>query len=305
MLADRKTCFAAALLAVSLLTSPASADVKAGVDAWQAGNYSAAVREWRPFADKGNPDAQFNMGQAYKLGRGTPVDLKIAQSWYEKAAAQGHAAAQANLGLILYESGKRAQAMPWLNKAANNGDARAQYALGTALFNGEDIKKDMPRAYAMMTLAAGQGHPHAVKSLTQMDQLIPLGDRQRGTALARQIETRTEIAVRAPSPPKPQRPAVVPAAKPVAKPAPPAAKPVAVAAGGWRVQLGAFGSPALARGQWATLSRKIGGLAGLQPSYEPAGKLTRLRVGVGSRAAADRVCASAKAAGQACFPVAP
>jgi cell division septation protein DedD len=50
----------------------------------------------------------------------------------------------------------------------------------------------------------------------------------------------------------------------------------------------------------------MSGLAGLQPSYEKAGAFTRLRVGpLGSRAAADKVCAQAKAAGQACFPVAP
>ena len=75
-----------AVLAASFLLSPALADVKAGVDAWQHGNYTAAIIEWRTLAQKGDPDAQFNLGQAYKLGRGVPSDLKIAQSWYEKAA---------------------------------------------------------------------------------------------------------------------------------------------------------------------------------------------------------------------------
>ena len=49
---------------------PALADVKAGVDAWSNGDFNAAVKEWREPAKKGDPDAQFNMAQAYKLGRG-------------------------------------------------------------------------------------------------------------------------------------------------------------------------------------------------------------------------------------------
>ena len=48
---------------------PALADVKAGVDAWQQGDYAKAIAQWRPLAEAGDPDAQFNLGQAYKLGR--------------------------------------------------------------------------------------------------------------------------------------------------------------------------------------------------------------------------------------------
>ena len=61
--------------ALLLAAVPALADVKAGVDAWERGDYPAAVAEWRPLAVGGDPDAQFNLGQAYKLGRGVPVDL--------------------------------------------------------------------------------------------------------------------------------------------------------------------------------------------------------------------------------------
>ena len=45
-----------------MLAAPAQADVKDGVDAWQAGNYQAAVAEWRPLALAGDADAQFNLG---------------------------------------------------------------------------------------------------------------------------------------------------------------------------------------------------------------------------------------------------
>lgn len=335
----RRPILAATAAALAFIAWPAAADVKAGVDAWQAGNYNGAIREWLPLAEAGDPDAQFNMGQAYKLGRGVPSDLKLAQSWYEKAARQGHEQAQANLGLILFQNGDRTGAMPWIQKAADAGDPRAQYVFGTALFNGDLVTKDWTRAYALMTRAAAQGLPQAATSLQEMDQYIPLAEREKGVALARAMESPasagpvrsqppasrpaappTRIAASSPTPvavppSKPAAPAPQPAApKPVVTPKPaaaPAPKPtvpasLATPGGKWRVQLGAFGSPQLARSQWSALSGRIGALAGLQPSYEAYGSLTRLRVGpLANRAAADRICAAAKAAGAGCFPVAP
>jgi TPR repeat protein len=307
----------AAAIALLLGTGAALADVKAGVELWQAGNYAGAVKEWRALADKGDADAQFNLGQAYKLGRGVPADLGSAQSWYERAAAQGHDQAQANLGLILFQKGERAKALPWIRKAADNGDPRAQYVLGTALFNGDLVQKDWPRAYALMQLAAGQGLPPAVANLQQMDQHIPLADRQKGLALARQMEkavpmpkavTPAALAVAAPAV---KRPAPGPVARTTVPPsqvaaAPAKAAPKPGAAGGWRIQLGAFSNAANARSAWNGLRGKAGALAGLQPVFVPAGAVTRLQAGpLASRAAADKACASAKAAGAACFPVAP
>ncbi|HEY0027829.1 MAG TPA: tetratricopeptide repeat protein [Allosphingosinicella sp.] len=303
----------AAATAFLLGTGAALADVKAGIQLWQAGNFAGAVKEWRVLADQGDADAQFNLGQAYKLGRGVPADLGTAQSWYEKAAAKGHGQAQANLGLILFQKGDRAKAMPWLRKAADEGDPRAQYVLGTALFNGDLVQRDWPRAYALTQLAAAQGLPQAVANLQQMDQHIPLPDRQKGLALARQIEKAAPAAkaasVRVLPPRAPARPAqvagaVARTAVPPSAPAPARAAPVA--AGRWRVQLGAFSNAANARNAWNGLRAKAGALAGLQPVFVPAGAVTRLQAGpLPSRAAADRACASAKAAGAACFPVAP
>jgi cell division septation protein DedD len=302
----------AGILAVAAAPSPG---VKAGVDAWMSNDFTGAVRSWRPLADRGDADAQFNMGQAYKLGRGVPADPKIAQSWYQKAAQQGHERAQVNLGLLLFQNGQRAAAMPWIRKAADRGDGRAQYVLGTAYFNGDLAPKDWPRAYALMTRAAAQGLPPAATSLTEMDKYVPLAERQKGIALARQMEAsqrntavaRTDVpassaALEAGTPIK--TPRVVDAKQ---MPAPgPKPRIEASKAGGWRVQLGAYGSAAAAQAQWRAIAKRAPSLAGLQASYEPAGKFTRLRAGpFADRPAADRACAAAKAAGQACFTVAP
>jgi cell division septation protein DedD len=196
--------------------TPAVADVKAGVDAWQQGDYAKAIGEWRPAAAAGDADAQFNLGQAYKLGRGVPVDLPIAMDWFRKAAAQGHERAGDNLGLLLFQQGKRDDAMPYIRKSADRGEPRAQYILGTALFNGDIVAKDWITAYALMTRASAAGLNQASNSLVAMDKYISVEDRQKGLALAAKMTdaAKPEQTAAVAPPAKPAKP--VPAAAPVA-----------------------------------------------------------------------------------------
>jgi cell division septation protein DedD len=183
--------------AACIMAAPALADVKAGVDAWGRGDYENAVKEWRPAAIAGNMDAQFNLGQAYKLGRGVTQDLAQAEEWYRKAALQGHEKAEDNYGLTMFQGGKRKEALPWIEKSAARGEPRAQYILGTALFNGDGMNKDWVRAYALMTRASASGLSPASSSLAQMDKFIPMDQRQKGLKLAQELEqsaSRQQIA---------------------------------------------------------------------------------------------------------------
>jgi cell division septation protein DedD len=177
-------------IAACLTASPALADVKAGVDAWARGDYRKAVDEWRGPAVAGEADAQFNLAQAYKLGRGVPLDPTLAESWFRKAATQGHIPAADNYGLALFQAGKRAEALPWLEKSVARGEPRAELVLGTMLFNGDGVPRDYPRAYALMTMASQAGLQAASETLAQMDQYITPADRQQGTALVQQYGAR-------------------------------------------------------------------------------------------------------------------
>ncbi|MGB3753866.1 MAG: SPOR domain-containing protein [Parerythrobacter sp.] len=171
-----------------LVAAPALADVKAGVDAWARGDYPVAVREWRGPATAGDPDAMFNLAQAYRLGRGVEKNEKQAEILYAKAAAKGHLKASDNYGLLLFQSGRQAEAVPYVEKAAERGDPRSQYLLGIAHFNGELVPKDWPRAYALLTLANAAGLPQAPPALKQMDDFIPLADRQAAQLLAQNMK---------------------------------------------------------------------------------------------------------------------
>lgn len=180
-------------MAVGLAT-PASADVKDGVDAWSRGDYAAAVREWVVPAQAGDADAQFNLAQAYRLGRGVDTDLAQAEALYARATAQGHVQAADNYGLLLFQREQREQALPYIEAAATRGDPRAQYILGIAHFNGDLVAKDWQRAYALLTLANSTGLPQAKGALAQMDEYIPLGDRQAAQVLATQLKSEAEAA---------------------------------------------------------------------------------------------------------------
>ena len=112
-----------ALALLGLAASPLSAqNVRAGIEAWQRADYSrGAVAIWRPLAEKGDADAAFNLGQAYRLGRGVPTNIGAATTWFQRAAAKGHVDAETTLGLLLFENGDQAGGLKWLKAAAREG----------------------------------------------------------------------------------------------------------------------------------------------------------------------------------------
>ncbi len=321
--------------AIALAATPAVADVKAGVDAWSRGEYEIAVSKWRDSALRGDPDAQFNLGQAYKMGRGVKTDLNLALELYKKAASQGHLQAADSFGHLLHYQNKIAESLPYLEASAERGDPRGQYLLGTELFNGAYIGKDWVRAYALMTRASSAGMAPASRSLAQMDQYIPLEQRQAAMVMAGELEKRAgkaraaQIAgfpINTTPPAKATKPVKVPQSKippssapgfPETVQTPPAApvkvatpKPAAVKtpaiAGEWRIQLGAFGEEANAQKLWNALKGKIGALGSLQPYLKATGKVTRLQAGpFTTRSAAQAMCGKVKTTGQACIVVAP
>ncbi len=320
-------------LASAILCSvPALADVKDGVDAWGRGEYQTAVNEWKGPAAAGDADAQFNLAQAYKLGRGVPQSLAEAEKWYKRAADQGHLQANDNYGLILFQAQRRSEALPYLQASANRGEPRAQYVLGTGHFNGDFVEKDWIKAYALMNRASAQGLPQATSNLAQMDKYIPLADRRRAIELSSQMEqnekrVRTaqvgglrppttpgaiQTAQLPPSqavPPAPQPRPVTPPPVTVSAPAPavaprpaPVPAPVRAASGDWRVQLGAFSDQNKARNLWTSLEGRISALRQLQPYLVKAGNITRLQAGpFATQAEANRMCSTVKSTGNACI----
>ena len=113
----------------ALASGPALADFAAGLQAFDGGDYGAALEHWQPLAQDGFADAQTAIAGMYLAGAGVSQDFKLAARWYKAAAEQGHVQAQLNLG-ELYAKGRGisrdpVQALKWLGLAAKSGHAWA------------------------------------------------------------------------------------------------------------------------------------------------------------------------------------
>ena len=153
---------ALAWLLVALAAAlPARADFEAGSAAARAGDHATALREWRPLAESGNRDAQFNLGLLYENGLGVAKDGAQAAHWFRRAAEQDDRSAQAYLG-EMYAQGLGVErddreALHWYRTAAERGHAASQYNVGLFYATGRGIAPSDVQAVAWITVAHENG----------------------------------------------------------------------------------------------------------------------------------------------------
>jgi len=124
------------------------------------------LAEIRAKAEKGDAQAQFELGYAFSFGNlAVAKDEVEAVKWYRKAAEQNLAQAQYNLG-VSYANGlgvakDEAQAVSWYRKAADQNLAQAQFNLGLRYANGQGVAKDEAEAVKWYRKAAEQNDAQA------------------------------------------------------------------------------------------------------------------------------------------------
>jgi TPR repeat protein len=127
-----------------------------GDKAADRGDFAGAVRIWRPLAEKGDVNAQYNMGVMYDLGHGVPMNKAQAAVWYRKAADKGYGTAMLNLADIIIEHARGpadlVPAYTWLLLAAN----REPSARANAMHNLGIIAPHMSRAEIQQAEAAAR-----------------------------------------------------------------------------------------------------------------------------------------------------
>ncbi len=149
------------LLIVAALAGVAvAAPVEDATAAYELGDYATALHLISTLADRGDADAQFNLGLLYNKGKGVPQNYAEAIKWYCLAADQGHPGAQLNLGVI-YKNGQGvpqdyAEAVKWYRLAADQGMGEAQYDLGVMYKKGLGLPQDYVQAHMWLNLAASQ-----------------------------------------------------------------------------------------------------------------------------------------------------
>ena len=142
----RKLAIIGTLTAAGLLAAPARADFERGYQAYERGDFAAAIMAWRPLADTGDTRAMYNLGVIYDQGKGVERDPAMAVVLWRAAAEKGYAPAQHNLAQALIGGDgvvdRYDEALAWLRKAADQGLARSSYTLGKMYADGLGVKAD-------------------------------------------------------------------------------------------------------------------------------------------------------------------
>lgn len=164
----------ALVTALALSSTPAAADLKAGLDAFAAKDYPRALAEFEQAGQSGDVWGWFYLANMYVDGTGVAQDLKRAAGFYQTAAEGGHVGAQLRLG-NMYRRGYGverdwARAIRWLGRALEGGSAEAAFYIGDmfAEGDGEAFEASDREAADYYDIAANEGLPHAMAKLGLM-----------------------------------------------------------------------------------------------------------------------------------------
>ncbi len=114
-------------------------------------DYAKAMEWYRKAADQGYADAQSNVGVLYENGMGVAKDIEQARAWYQKAADQGNAGAKGALERLVGGNSTSAATTP-----------EGQYDIGDNYYYGRGgVNQDYQEAMVWYRKAANQGYAGA------------------------------------------------------------------------------------------------------------------------------------------------
>lgn len=206
----RRALAAIALLALIAANVPAAAGaLEDGLTAYHAKDYVRALQLWRPLAEQGDADAQYEVGTLYAEGKGVAASDIIAATWFQRAAEQGVAGAQYNLAVSFAEGlGVRkddALAAKWFRRAADQGMAYAQLNLGLMYAAGRGVPKDNIESVRWLELAIfglppGGARSDAAKALKGAADQLSDEDLLKARTLQRAFKATPETRTAEPVP---------------------------------------------------------------------------------------------------------
>jgi TPR repeat protein len=204
----RYTRIIIAAIGICTVVNSAQADFTAGAISYAAGDYEAALKEFKESATSGDPYSQLALGFMYDNGDGVTHDPNKATEWYKKASEKDLAEAfyvlgnryrvgldlKKDLGMAfslylkaakqnLPEAQRRVgfayvlgngveknfdKGFSWTKKAAENGDRFAQEAMGYLFQNGDGVEKNVVLAGEWLRKAAENGNFEAAVELGKL-----------------------------------------------------------------------------------------------------------------------------------------
>lgn len=194
----------AAVAAVLIASSAGAQSIEAfaGMQAYNRGDISNALRLLQNAASANDPEGQVNLGYMYARGQGVFADQQKAFQLYQLSALQGDSEGMNAIGYkYLHGTGvfpDPQKAVHWFCKAIALGNARAMNNLADMLDAGDHVTKDEDEARNLWEQAAALGHSNAMMNLSSSYALGPKADQakaqqwlvaaaRRGNPLAEQV----------------------------------------------------------------------------------------------------------------------
>nr|AYC79385.1 hypothetical protein [uncultured bacterium] len=147
------------------LEMPPSVQAGASRDAGASAQASDREQPLRELAEKGQPQAQTDLGLLYARGAGVVKDYSVAMQWFQRAAEQGSPRAQYYIGMM-YERGYGVPrsydtALDWYRRAAAKDSAMAEIAVARFYGRGLGVERDPAQRATWLLRAAEQGNAQA------------------------------------------------------------------------------------------------------------------------------------------------
>lgn len=143
-------------------------------------HYQTAKLMWENIDEKGKPEAYFNLGILYELGKGVDVDLKKASNYYRQAAELGSFSGAYQMGLMHLTAPQyvsKEESIHWLGVAATEGDEDALGLL--AAMNSSEIDN----LTKIRILLAKEQYKEAIERLNSLAKDNELTELERAKAL--------------------------------------------------------------------------------------------------------------------------
>lgn len=126
---------------------------------------------------KSSAESEQILGQAFLLGSGVPKNYRKALEWYHLSAEKGNKEAQNELGFMYFVGNGVEQDAEkggsFFLKAAHNGLVVAQYNVGIMYYTGKGVKEvDLEKSYGWLNLAVSKGHKQARAARDYLESIL-------------------------------------------------------------------------------------------------------------------------------------
>lgn len=145
----------------------------------------ATIENIRRRAKAGDPNARYELGCIYYVGRGIDRDYAEAFRWYMKAAEQGHNSGLCDVGYC-YRNGHGvpqdfAIAFRYYMKVAQQGCPTGAFWVAHAYEHGEGVPRDIHQAVRWYEISGNRGDRDAADALKRLRKQRAEGGELSGT----------------------------------------------------------------------------------------------------------------------------